>query len=228
MPITISQNDFNQVLEAREVLLTDYGTQECVLLDYVKKHPANTDPMVVKEKIRLLNRFYATRVVAEDMLKNILLIDDFDQRLQKGDLSLVHDIASCSKDYLSFATKYCAMHNPEKFPIYDSFVFRLMEYLHSNHLFTKTPSSTIHHLKYTRKSQYYKEYVDMYHEFMDVTGISSYCKNCRQVDWYLWGIIQIYMRINTPVVLTQLKKHIPGIISGLLANAIWKILTKIF
>ena len=52
---------------------------------------------------------------------------------KSGDASLVTDIAHIElngkeKYFYSFATKYCAMHQPERFPIYDRFVGEMLRY----------------------------------------------------------------------------------------------------
>jgi hypothetical protein len=51
-----------------------------------------------------------------------------------GDVTLVNDIAKVTMDngvvrnFYSFATKYCSHHKPLDFPIYDSYVDRLLCY----------------------------------------------------------------------------------------------------
>ena len=58
---------------------------------------------------------------------------NIDERLKKGDETLVNDIATITingkeKHFYSFATKYCSHHFPTVFPIYDSFVEKCLIY----------------------------------------------------------------------------------------------------
>ncbi len=90
-----------------------------------------------------LRRFSSIQLVAEV----IESITDFDSRLKDGDPTLVDEIcdrvqhptekttesgkAETDVKYpkpFSFATKYCCNHNPDKFPIYDSFVAKVLAY----------------------------------------------------------------------------------------------------
>ena len=61
-----------------------------------------------------------------------VLGSDIDQRLGNRDLALVNDIAEVKVNgqktinFYSFATKYCSHHFPEDYPIYDSFVEKML------------------------------------------------------------------------------------------------------
>ena len=66
------------------------------------------------------------------MAKHILNLG-IDNRLKSNDETLVNDIANLSingkkKCFYSFATKYCSHHNPINFPIYDSYVDKILNY----------------------------------------------------------------------------------------------------
>ena len=52
-----------------------------------------------------------------------------DERLQMNDYTLVNDLAQkgkLKKKYYSLASKYCSFHNPDHFPIYDSYVEKML------------------------------------------------------------------------------------------------------
>lgn len=57
-----------------------------------------------------------------------------DERLAAGDVTLVNEIARVDMDngtvgnFYSFATKYCSHHKPLDYPIYDSYVVKLLCY----------------------------------------------------------------------------------------------------
>lgn len=93
-------------------------------LELFQKHPANDKAEDIRTKISAisddpgLQQLSNTDVVVNHILK--LKIDD---RLKKGDLSLVEDIAHVnvqnkSENLLHFASVYCNYHRPEIYPIY--------------------------------------------------------------------------------------------------------------
>lgn len=54
-----------------------------------------------------------------------------DERLMAGDVTLVSDIQKVvingvEKNFYSFATKYCSHHRPLDFPIYDSYLDKVL------------------------------------------------------------------------------------------------------
>ena len=96
--------------------------------------PLNRDRGQVLAKATLLNELYNTRIMNIYPVVNHILKLDIDARLHGGDPTLVGDIASMrigKKNWfrLSFAAKYCAWHEPEKFQIFDANVrWMLCEY----------------------------------------------------------------------------------------------------
>lgn len=101
---------------------------------------ANTDLSPVIIKVSALNDFYSTNIYrVYDVACKIVSIPDFDSRLQQGDLTLVRDFQTIEftdskgkrKSIInySFATKYCSHHQPDKFPIYDSYVDHVLRSL---------------------------------------------------------------------------------------------------
>ena len=127
MAIISLREDVRAVLKGYEKM-ESYRLQEDLLQHLVKKYPDHKNKAAVETKVKLLNLFYSTGIQATNkMSENILSIRDIDKRLSKGDKSLIPEIATLSFDdkkryNYSFATKYCAYHQPEKFPIYDSIV----------------------------------------------------------------------------------------------------------
>lgn len=165
-------------------------------------------------------------------------IQDLDIRLKKGDETVVYEIARSKKDYLSFATKFCAMHNPDKFPIFDSFINRIFTHLNKNGFFngTRVEEDTFKHFGQSEKSKslYYADYKLIYDEFLKKSGISSYAKNYREVDCVLWGASVIRMKTLDNSV--KPKKDVSGILVkvfgdifiGIASNTIWVLVSNIF
>jgi len=91
----------------------------------------NTDPVLVLEKVCVLETFYSTNLVRNSgldalvrMAELILDYKDFDERLREGYTSFIEEIVRRWKDRggrncLSFATKYCFHHNRQHFHIFD-------------------------------------------------------------------------------------------------------------
>lgn len=99
-------------------------------------YPHNTNLKEINIKVSALNTLYSThlRSYTFNVAKHIhsLAIDD---RLKQGDITLVDDIIKTPRGEgkqfrcYSFATKYCSFHRPDIFPIYDSYVDKLLVHL---------------------------------------------------------------------------------------------------
>ena len=98
---------------------------------------AKGDVGSVLVKAAAVNGLYRTAIGnIHKMGEHIARIPNLQTRLQRGDISLVdcirsnHGIrtkkAEKEYDFYSFATKYCAWHNPSSFPIWDNLVSRLV------------------------------------------------------------------------------------------------------
>lgn len=201
------QKDTKEALE-EYAKMESYAIQEKLLQMLVKEYPNHANINAVEAKVKLLNLFYSTGIKATNkMTENILSIKDIDNRLAEGDKSLVSEIAKLQLDKksrynYSFATKYCAYHQPDKFPIYDSIVAMtfvslfmkglLPKYIYSNkkikgynhrlNAFTKTG--------FTEKLKDYNFFVEVYDYFMesyDLKNKFSY----REVDSYIWGAFKV-------------------------------------
>ena len=82
-------------------------------------------------KVTALNQFYSTNIYDTYSMAKHIIDMQIDERLQSGDLTLVNELALITlkkkqKNFYSFASKYCSHHNPTAFPIYDSFVEKML------------------------------------------------------------------------------------------------------
>ena len=185
--------------------LGSYCMQEEILLDFTKKYPGHDIYEAVEIKAKLLNMFYSTGIQAIDaMVKNIMSIIDIDKILQepKYNRGLIDAIAELKlkddkmRNNYSFATKYCALHQPEKYPIYDSIVAAILTKLMKTDqlppfkLKRKTSDSSSD--TYMTQSEFetmlrnYDFFVKVYDIFMADYGLKGKF-SYRIVDWYLWG-----------------------------------------
>jgi hypothetical protein len=96
--------------------------------------PENSDRPQVLAKVTVLNALYGTRIFDVYPVVDRILSLKLDDRLRSGDETIVDDVAHVklggrTRVLLSFASKYCAWHQPKQFQIFDSRVVRtLCEY----------------------------------------------------------------------------------------------------
>jgi len=107
-----------------------YQTYDVALRDLFHHHyPDNSDLNSVLIKLVALNDFYKTNVYEIYEVAQYYLTCNIDERLRRNDYQLVNDLAkrgTLKKRYYSLATKYCSFHNPDHFPIYDSYVEKML------------------------------------------------------------------------------------------------------
>lgn len=101
----------------------------------INAFPDNSMIEEVTLKAVAINTLYGTNIRAIAAMASHIAQLDIDSRLTSGDLSLVHDIAAGhkivnknNKEYYfySFATKYCNWHQQNIYPIYDTFVEKML------------------------------------------------------------------------------------------------------
>lgn len=92
--------------------------------------PENTILEDVLIKCTTLNRLYSTNIFNIRAVAEHIHLLNIDERLHHGDLSLVESIAQATpkRRFYSFATKYCAMHQPGLYSIYDSNVHHVLRH----------------------------------------------------------------------------------------------------
>lgn len=122
-----------------EVHRDSYRTTEPMLWDLLKAFPENNEPYQIAAKVLLLDKLYSTQLFRYQgidflmqIVKNIRTIPDFDERVASGDPTAVCEIyRGFDKKLLSFASKYCCLHNTviyerDDYSIYDSAVRKLL------------------------------------------------------------------------------------------------------
>lgn len=91
-------------------------------LKLFKDNPTNTTEDNIRLKVSVVNNDLRANNIPEEMIAHILKLN-IDNRLKKGDFTVVEDIARLQvkgQEYnmLHFASVYCNFHDPETFPIY--------------------------------------------------------------------------------------------------------------
>ena len=116
------------IAQAKEIAAawdSSYGRTDDVIF-YAFRILSNNE-QDLSAKCKLLKSFYSVprpdsiEIIVKHISQNI---HNIEQRLAKGDLSIVEEIARNPNGtrQFSFATKFCSFHNPTAYPIFDSSV----------------------------------------------------------------------------------------------------------
>lgn len=137
-------------------------------------------------KSSTLNDFYSTNIFSIFPIAKHILQLDIDDRLNKGDPSLVNDISHVTINgrlinFYSFATKYCSHHRPLDYPIYDSYVEQILLYFRNKDKFMKFKKSDLKN---------YIRYKDILITFSKFYTIDDY--SLKDLDRYLWQLGKEY------------------------------------
>ena len=163
--------------------LPDYVAQESALDklffgDF--KYNDNLENILIKCSV--LNDFYSTNIFKIYSVATHILSLNIDERLVNGDPTLVDDIAKVTisgknKYFYSFASKYCSHHNSTAYPIYDSYVEKVLKYfrkINPNFNFNNDDLKQ------------YDKFKNILIDFQKLYGIEEY--NLKDLDRYLWKL----------------------------------------
>lgn len=171
--------------------LENYVLQEKSLNKlFHKTYPENKEIEEILIKASCLNDFYSTNIFRVFPVAKHILKLDIDERLRQGDLKLVNDIANVeikgkSKRFYSFATKYCSHHYPELYPIYDSYVKKMLLYFRKKDGFADFANEDLKN---------YTKFYNILEKFAKYYGLEKY--NMKYLDRYLWQLGKDYKPNN--------------------------------
>lgn len=163
--------------------LDDYVSQERALdklfLQLCKYNDCIEDILI---KCSALNDFYSTNIFKVHNVAQHYLYKDIDRRLNEGDITLVEDLAHITINgkpfyFYSFASKYCSHHRPEVYPIYDSYVHKLLKYFKNRDKFCKFKETDLKN---------YQSYIEIIQAFQQFYNLYSF--SVKKVDKYLWQL----------------------------------------
>lgn len=179
-PLSPTPNYLSGYLQRWESL-ENYRLQEQSLALLFKEFcPSNSVLEQVLLKVSALNDFYSTNIfdtfsVAKHIRELII-----ESRLKAGDLSLVNEMALVTirdkkRNFYSFASKYCSHHFPDSYPIYDSYVEKML----------------LHYARTDRFSSFRKDDLKQYESFVRIIReFQTYYRlhqfSLRQIDIFLW------------------------------------------
>ena len=153
---------------------------------FFETYPCNTDINDILIKASSLNDFYSTNIFSIFTVAKHILALNIDSRLQAGDASLVDDIADITiggkqKRFYSFASKYCSHHKPTVFPIYDSFVDKVLRYFKERDGFCDFADEDLKN---------YPKFIYVLDAFQSYYGLNEF--NRKDLDRYLWQLGKRY------------------------------------
>ncbi|MDD2411515.1 MAG: hypothetical protein RBS19_03935 [Bacteroidales bacterium] len=164
--------------------LENYVSQENSLKKlFTKTYPLNTEMDDVLIKVCSLNDFYSTNIFSPFSVAKHIVNLNIDKRLAISDTSLVNELAKVNVNdkkvfnFYSFATKYCSHHKPLDYPIYDSYVDKLLMELKKQDKFSKFQKSDL---------KDYCKYKDILIEFRAFYQLEEF--DLREIDKYLWQL----------------------------------------
>ena len=156
-----------------------FPADQAVSLVY-REFPRNAKFEHVLLKVCLLNDMYSTNIYATFLMARHIHGLRIDSRLRRADPGLVNDVADVTlggsaRRCYSFASKYCSWHKPQAYPIYDSFVDRLLWAYQQRDAFSV----------FRRKDlQDYPTYKRVLDDFRSAFGLKRL--GLRKLDKFLW------------------------------------------
>ena len=156
--------------------------EKAIELLFVNKFSTNTVPEEILIKVIVLNQLYSTNIINVTAMAQHITKLNIDARLKQGDTTLVNDIATGHGiknkngkeiNFYSFATKYCCMHQPNLYPIYDSLVEKVLKHFQNGNFNFKTADL-----------KDYNKFIQIIKDFQKAYGLQKY--TLREIDIYLW------------------------------------------
>ncbi len=165
----------------RSEAMENYRLQEASLVIlFQQMWRENTKLEHVLLKVTALNAFYSTNIYDTFSVAKHILTIDVDARLKADDCSLVNDIANVTikgktKNFYSFASKFCSHHKPTSYPIFDSFVEKLMLHYKREDRFYDFEKADL---------KDYRRFVEIIRRFQSFYKLEKH--SLREIDMFLW------------------------------------------
>lgn len=176
-PTVALTNDYNRKWKTLE----KYTLQEASLALLFRQFcPRSDDIWHVLLKVSALNDFYSTNIYDTHAVARHIVTIRVSDRIDAGDSSVVNQMARVSvgskhRNFYSFASKYCNHHNPEAFPIYDSYVEKMLLHFHRRDRFAVFKRADL---------KQYARFVEVIVAFRKHYGLEQF--SLREIDIYLW------------------------------------------
>ena len=167
--------------------LKNYKLQEDALDKlFFELLPSNEEISDILLKVATLNDFYSTNIFSVYPVAEHILSLKIDERLKQGDVTLVNEIQNVTingvtRKFYSFSTKYCSHHNPNEYPIYDSYVEKVLKYFRKTDKFFNFKNADL---------KGYQKFKNIIIAFREYYGLEEF--NLKEIDQYLWQLGKEY------------------------------------
>lgn len=170
---------------------SNYGKEDKLISDCLKRFPENTDREIVAMKIALIDVTNNThlgqhkaKISLCELADKIISIKDFDKRVAAGDYKLVNEIARSSDEInlFSFASKYCCYHNTN---LYGKDDYLIYDTILKKNLSRYFGDITTYQLEKMRINIDYKSYNDYIENKLNDLNIHCPFRR-RKFDRYIW------------------------------------------
>ena len=162
-----------------------YYLADNAIINLFRQFPENKKLEDILLKLSVINDLYSTNIYGTFIIAKHIQKLDIDNRLIQGDPNLVKQIATghgirfakTNKEisFYSFATKYCNWHNKEAYPIYDSFVDKVLRAYRKKDNFSKFKDSDL------KDFILFKQIVS---DFKVTYSLTEH--NLKEIDKFLW------------------------------------------
>ena len=172
--------------------LDNYVLQESSLKKlFTKTYPYNVELDDILIKVCCLNDFYSTNIFSPFTIAKHIKSLGVDKYLANNDLSLVDKISKIKmnggkyRNFYSFATKYCSHHKPETYPIYDSFVDKVLVHFRKRDNFYDFSNNDLKN---------YQTFNGIVSAFISFYSLDEF--GVKDIDKYLWQLGKDYFPKN--------------------------------
>ena len=162
--------------------LENYVLQEKSLwLLFRDAYPENKKIEHILIKVCCLNDFYSTNIFSPFIIAKHILNLNIDKYLATGNDKVVNKISIVkmpngrTRNFYSFASKYCSHHWPERYPIYDSYVEKMLMHFQKHEKFDEFSRADLHN---------YGKFREILEQFKEFFGLYGY--SLKDIDKYLW------------------------------------------
>ncbi len=179
-----------------------YGEEGKIIKAVFNKFPKNDDREIIAMKISLIDMTNSTnlnkhlRTVSLVKLIDKIMNSNFDERVSKGDITLVEELSKWTKgegiNLFSFISKYCLYHNfycynRDDYAIYDKILNdNIPYYISTEDYYKLTNKVWIKSMcEKLRESCNYQEYMKII-DFIIKNNNITVEKPHRMLDWFIW------------------------------------------
>ncbi len=162
-----------------------YYLADNAIINLFRQFPENKTLEDILLKISVINDLYSTNIYGTFIIAKHIQKLNIDNKLLEGDPNIVKQIATghgirfakTDKEisFYSFATKYCNWHNKEAFPIYDSFVDKVLRAYRKKDSFSKFKDNEL---------KDYIRFKQIVSDFKTTYSLTEH--NLKEIDKFLW------------------------------------------